>query len=120
MEIRKYINTQSEYEKAECEIREWVEKSYKGLSIEFKYPAPEVVQVDESVKYSKRRARQIVEVVNIKIGDILEKHAERIYIAERLERIYQKYPMFNIDVESLEDIKTNKEFLKCLNELVIR
>lgn len=120
MEIKDFISTEKEYKAAEDEIRTWVENTYHGLSIEFDWPAPEVVQVDKSVRYTKRRVRKIIEVVNIKIGEILEKRAERLYIAERLERIYAKHPDFNIDVESIEDIKTNPKFLRYLDELIIR
>lgn len=120
MKIRDYINTEKEYKTAEEEIRAWVEASYPGLSIEFNYPAPEVVQVDSTVHFTKRRVRKIIEAVNIKIGDVLEKNSERIYMAERLDRIYAKHPDFDLDIESVEDIKRNPQFLKYLNELILR
>ncbi len=120
MKLREYINTEKEYKAAEDEIRAWVEESYPGLSIEFNYPAPEVVQIDPAVHFTKRRVRKIIEVVNIKIGDVLEKNSERIYIAERLDRIYAKHPDFDLNVECIEDIKRNPQFLKYLDELIIR
>lgn len=120
MKLRDFISTDREYETAENEIREWVESSYPGLSIEFNYPAPEVVQVDSAVHFTKRRVRKIIEAVNIKIGDVLEKLSERIYIAERLDRIYAKHPDFDLEVEGIEDIKRNSQFLKYLDELIIR
>ena len=119
MKLRDYINTDKEYLAAEAEIREWVEQTYKGLSIDF-YPHLEVVQIDATVKFTKRRTRKIIEVVNIKIGDIMETRAERIYIAERLDRIYAKHPKFDLDVESIDDIKKDPKFLKYLDELILR
>lgn len=118
MKVRDFINEHKEYAAAEKEIREWVEKSYPGLSIDFE-PHIEIVQTSPVVVYPPERVKKIVEAVNIKIGDILESRAERIYIAERLERIYKNHPRFNIDVESIDDIKKNKLFLKYLKELVI-
>jgi len=120
MKLKEFINTNAEYDKAVVEIKEWVEQSYPGLSIEFDWPAPEIVRTDESVNFTKRRIRNITEAVNIKIGDVLEKYAESIYIAERLDRIYEKHPEFNIEVESIEDIKRNPQFLIYLDELIVR
>jgi len=120
MKLRDYINTGKEYKLVEDEIRNWVEKSYPGLSIEFNWPAPEIVQIDPKVRFSVSRVKKIVEVVNIKIGEIMESHAEEIYIAERLDRIYAKHPDFDIDVNSTEEIKKNPQFLGYLNELVIK
>ena len=118
MKVRDFINEHKEYTEAEKEIREWVEKSYPGLSIDFE-PHIEIVQTSPVVVYPPERVKKIVEAVNIKIGDILESRAERIYIAERLERIYKNHPRFDIDVESIDDIKKNKLFLKYLKELII-
>jgi hypothetical protein len=118
MKVRDFISEDKEYAAAEKEIREWVEKSYPGLSIDFE-PHIEIVQVNPVVVYPPERVEKIVEAVNIKIGDILESRAERIYIAERLERIYKNHPRFNIDVESIDDIKKNKLFLKYLKELIV-
>ena len=118
MKVRDFISEDKEYAAAEKEIRKWVEKSYPGLSIDFE-PHIEIVQVNPVVVYPPERVKKIVEAVNIKIGDIMESRAERIYIAERLERIYKNHPRFNIDVESIDDIKKNKLFLKYLKELII-
>ena len=118
MKVRDFINEHKEYTEAEKEIREWVEKSYPGLSIDFE-PHIEIVQTSPVVVYPPERVKKIVEAVNIKIGDILESRAERIYIAERLERIYKNHPRFDIDVESIDDIKKNKLFLKYLKELIV-
>ena len=120
MKLRDYINTADEYAAAENEIREWVEQSYPGLSVEFNWPAPEVVQVDPKVRFTKPRVRKIIEAVNIKIGDILESRAERIYISERLDRIYTAHPKFDLEVESIDDIKRNPKFLRYLGELILR
>lgn len=120
MELKKFINEYDVYKKVENEIREWVEKTYKGLSIDFYPNDMEIVRIDEKIDYTKEAVCKIVEVVNIKIGDILEAHDEEIYIAERLTRIWRNHPRFNIEVESIEDIKKNKKFLKYLKELIIR
>lgn len=120
MKLREFISTQKEYDAAANEIKQWVEQTYPSLSIEFNWPVPEVVQIEKGTRYTKRRVRQIIEVVNIKIGEILEKYAEKIYIAERLDRIYEKHPQFDLEVESIEDIKRNPQFLLYLDELIIR
>ncbi len=117
MQIREFINTDKAYGKVEEEIRKWVEKSYPGLTIEFNYPAPEIVQTDSRVKYKKSRVKKIVEAVNIRIGDVLTAHAEEIYIADLLERIYKRHPDFTADVSSIDDIKSNRQFLQYLREL---
>ena len=119
MRLKDFINENLVYDKVENEIREWVEKAYPGLSIDF-YPHLEIVQVDNNITIAKERAPKITEAVNIKIGDILEAHAEEIYIAERLTRIWKTHPRFNIEVESIEDIKKNAKFLKYLKELIIK
>lgn len=119
MNIREFISVDKAYSEAEAEIKAWVESSYPGLSIEFE-PHIEVVKIDQTADYAKNRTHKIVEVINIKIGDIMEQHAEEIYIAERLERIYKNHSDWNIDVNSIEDIKNNKEFLKYLDELILR
>ena len=119
MELREYISESAVYKKIEEEITAWVERSYPGLSIEFE-PHLELVQTDAGKRFTKPRVAKIVEAVNSKIGEIMEEHAEEIYIAERLERIYRRHPEFTIDVESMEDVKRNKRFLRYLDELVIR
>ena len=119
MRLKDFINENLVYDKVENEIREWVEKAYPGLSIDF-YPHLEIVQVDNNITIAKERVPKITEAVNIKIGDILEAHAEEIYIAERLTRIWKTHPRFNIEVESIEDIKKNAKFLKYLKELIIK
>lgn len=118
MNIREFINETSIYAQCESEIRDWVESSYPGLSIEFTGMSPEIVQVDAAKKFTKSRVRKITEVVNIKIGDVLEAHAEEIYVAERLERIYKNHPEFNLRVGSLEEIKRNETFCAYLKELI--
>ena len=120
MKLKEFINEYEVYKKVENEIREWVENTYKGLSIEFYDYTMEIVRLDENIDYDADQVQKITEVVNIKIGDILEAHEEEIYIAERLTRIWKNHPRFNIDVESIEDIKRNKKFLKYLDELIIR
>lgn len=119
MNIKDFISEKAVYKKTEEEIKTWVEMSYPGLSIEFE-PHLEIVQIDKTKRFKKSRVHKITEAVNIKIGNILEQHAEEIYIAERLERIYKKNPTFNIEVESIEDIKKNKDFLFELNNLIIQ
>ena len=119
MNLREFINTDQEYTQVEQETREWVEKSYPGLSIEFD-PHLEIVQTNPSKRFKPGRVKRITEAVNIKIGEIMERQAERIYIAERLDRIYKAHPDFSIEVESMADIKTSPLFLQYLNELIIR
>lgn len=120
MKLKEFINEDRVYTKVENEIKEWIETTYNGLSIEFYPQTMEIVRTDENIDFSEEQVKKIIEVVNIKIGDILEAHEEEIYIAERLTRIWKKHPRFNIDVESLEDIKRNEKFLKYLDELIIR
>lgn len=119
MELKKFINEDMVYLKVENEIREWVEKTYPGLSIDFE-PHLEIVRTDTKIDFSPAEVEKIVEVVNIKIGDIMELHQEEIYIAERLTRIWRNHPRFNIDVSSIQDIKNNPKFCKYLKELIIR
>ena len=117
MEIHEFISNDRVYKKVEDEIRAWVEKHYPGLSIEFNWPAPEIVQVDSNVRYRSSRVRKIVEAVNIQIGNVLEAHAEEIYIADLLDRIYARHPDFSIEVQSIDDIKADKLFLRYMREL---
>ena len=119
MKLKEFINEDKVYTAVENEIREWVEKSYPGLSIEF-FPHLEIVRTDPNIDFEKERVPKITEAVNIKIGDILEAHDEEIYIAERLTRIWRKHPRFNIEIESIEELKKNQKFLKYLKELIIK
>lgn len=119
MKLKDFINEDKVYTKVEEEIRNWIEETYQGLSIEF-WPHLEIVRTNALIDYPEDRVKKITEVVNIKIGDIMEKHAEEIVIAERLTRIWKNHPRFNIDVESIEDIKRNKKFLRYLKELIIK
>jgi len=120
MKLKQFINEDVVYTKVEEEIKKWVETTYEGLSIEFYAQTMEIVRTDENIDFSAEETQKITEVVNIKIGDILEAHAEEIYIAERLTRIWKNHPRFNIEVESIDDIKKNKKFLRYLDELIIR
>ena len=115
MKIKDFLKEHEIYLKVENEIREWVEKTYAGLSIEF-YPHLEVVRTNELINFNEEQVQKITEVVNIKIGDIMEKHAEEIYIAERLTRIWKNHPRFNPDVKSVDELKKHPQFLKYLKE----
>lgn len=119
MKLKEFINSEKAYKKAEREIRRWVEESYPGLTIEFNWPAPEIVQTDADVKYTRPRVHKITEAVNIKIGEVLDSHREEIYIADVLDRIYERHPRFNIDVENIEDLKRNRRFLEYFKELSV-
>lgn len=119
MKLKEFLSEDVVYTNAEKEIREWVEKTYYGLSIDF-YPHLEIVRTNESIDFSVEQVNKITEVINIKIGDILESRAEEIYIAERLTRIWKNHPRFNIDVETIDDVKKNPKFLKYLKELIIK
>lgn len=120
MKLKDFINEYAVYKKVENEIREWVETTYKGLSIDFYELTMEIVMTDPNIDYSAEQTQKITEIVNIKIGDILEAHAEEIYIAERLTRIWKKHPKYNPEVTDLESLKKSKRFLKYLDELIIR
>lgn len=116
MKLKEFISEDKVYAKVEEEIRNWIESTYNGLSIEFE-PHLEIVRTDENIDFSSEEVAKIVEVVNIKIGDIMEAHEEEIYIAEKLTQIWKKHPRFNIEVESIEDLKKDKKFLKYFKEL---
>jgi len=120
MKLKDFINEDEVYTRVENEIKDWVEKTYKGLTIEFYPNTLELLRTDDAIDFDEEQVKKITEVVNIKIGDILEEHDEEIYIAERLTRIWKKHPKFNIEVESIEDIKRNEKFLKYLKELIIK
>lgn len=119
MRLKKLLNENEVYCKVENEIREWVEKTYSGLSIEF-YPHLEIVRTNELIDFSQEQVKKIVEVVNLKIEELLEKYDEEIYIAERLTRIWKKHPEFNPEIENIEELKKHPKFLKYLKELIIR
>ncbi len=120
MRLKDFINEEAVYKKVENEIREWVETTYNGLSIDFYPLTMEIVRTDENIDYSEEQTQKITEVVNIKIEDILYAHREEIYIAERLTRIWKNHPKYNPEVNSLEDLKKSKRFLKYLKELIIK
>ncbi len=119
MKLKDFINEDKVYTAVEKEIREWVEKSWNGLSIEF-FPHLELVRTNELIDFSEERVKKITEVVNIKIGDILEKHEEEIYIAEKLTMIWKNHPRFNIDIENMEELKKHPLFLRYFKELYIK
>ena len=119
MKLKEFISEDKVYTQVEEEIRNWIEKTYPGLSIDYE-PHLEIVRTDKNVEFTPAEVEKIVEVVNIKIADILEAHDEEIYIAERLTRIWRNHPRFNIEVSSIEDIKRNKKFCKYLKELIIQ
>lgn len=116
MKLKEFLTEQIAYGKAEKEIVEWVESTYPGLTIEFSSVA-EIVRTDENIDYPEDKVPKIVEVVNIKIDEILTKYSEEIIIGEKLTLIWEKHPTFNPDVESIEDLKKNQKFLKYFKEL---
>lgn len=120
MKLKEFINEDKVYLEVEEEIKKWIEETYKGLSIDFYPQTMEIVRTNEQAEYNKEETKKITEVVNIKIDNILEEYAEKIYIAERLTRIWKHHPNFNIEVKNIEDIKKNKKFLKYLKELIIK
>lgn len=119
MKLKEFINEDKIYMKVEDEIKSWVENTYNGLSIEF-YPHLEIVRTNELIDFPSEEVQKIIEVVNIKIGDILESHAEEIYISEKLTKIWKRHPRFNIEVESLEGLKKDPLFLRYLRELSVK
>lgn len=120
MKLKEFLTEYKAYKKAEDEIVEWVEKTYPGLTMDFSGDVAEIVRTDENVDYSEDQVPKIVEVVNLKIDEILEKHEEEIYIAEKLTVIWKRHPMFNPDIESIAELKKNEKFLKYLKELKIK
>lgn len=121
MKVTELLNEQRIYKQCEDEIREWVEKTYEGLSIDFNLSNVEIVRTNPKIDYTPEEVKKIVEVVNIKIGDVLESHLEEIYLSERVTRIYKKHPRFkDYEIESIEALKKNKKFLKYLKELIIK
>lgn len=119
MKLKEFINENKVYNKIEKEIRDWVETTYTGLSIEFD-PHLELVRTNVLIDFNEERVKKITEIVNIIIGDILEEHAEEIYIAERLTRIWKKHPRFNIEINNLEEVKRHPLFLRYLKELIYK
>lgn len=117
MKLKEFLTEHIAYGKAEKEIVEWIEKTYPGLTMDFNGPVAEIVRTDENIDYSEDEVPKIVEVVNIKIDEILEKYQEEIYISEKLTLIWKKHPTFNPDVESIEDLKKNTKFIKYFKEL---
>lgn len=120
MRLKELINEYKAYQKAEKEITDWVEKTYPGLSLDCSGNIAEIVQVDDTVNYPKDQVPKIVEVVNIKIDEILEKHEEEIYIAEKLTQIWKKHPEFNPEIANIEELKRHPKFLKYFKELRIK
>ena len=120
MRLKELINEYKAYQKAEKEITDWVEKTYPGLSLDCSGNIAEIVQVDDTVNYPKDQVPKIVEVVNIKIDEILEKHEEEIYIAEKLTQIWKKHPEFNPETANIEELKRHPKFLKYFKELRIK
>ena len=118
MKLKKLINEDLVYTKVENEIREWVEKTYNGLSVDF-YPRVEIVRTGELVCYSEEQTIKICEVVNAKIDEILIAHQEEINLAQNLTKIWKKHPKFNPNISNLEELKTNTKFLKYFKELII-
>lgn len=121
MKVGELLNESRIYKQCEDEIREWVESSWQGLSIDFHPNNIEVVRIDEAIDYEPERVTKIIEAVNIKIGDILESHQEEIYLAGVIERIHKNHPRFKAyEIESIEALKKNKKFLKYFKELRAR
>lgn len=120
MRLKELISEYRAYQKAEKEITDWVEETYPGLSLDCSGNIAEIVQVDDTVNYPKDQVPKIVEVVNIKIDEILEKHEEEIYIAEKLTQIWKKHPEFNPEIADIEELKRHPKFLKYFKELRIK
>lgn len=112
----KEISEYKVYEKCEKEIREWVEANYAGLSIDF-YPHIEIVRTNRFTEYSKEQAEKIVESVNDKIAEILEKYAEELYLSSLAERVAKNHPKYNVELKKITDLKSEKVFLKYIKEL---
>lgn len=120
MKLKELINEYKAYEKVEKEIVEWVEKTYPGLTIAFYANMAEILRTDENIDFSEEEVPKIVEVINLKIDELLELHEEEIYIAEKLTLIWNKHPNFNPEIESIEELKRNEKFLKYFKELSLK
>lgn len=112
----KEISEYKIYEKCEKEIRDWVETNFAGLSIDF-YPHIEIVKTNKFTEYSKEQAGKIVESVNDKIAEILERHAEELYLASLAERVAKNHPRYNIELKDIAELKRDKKFLVYIKEL---
>ncbi len=112
----KEISEYKIYEKCEKEIREWVETNFTGLSIDF-YPHIEIVKINKFTEYRKEQTGKIVESVNDKIAEVLERHAEEIYLESLAERVAKNHPRYNVEFTELTDLKREKRFLAYVKEL---
>jgi hypothetical protein len=121
MKVIDLLNEDRIYKQCEDEIRAWVEETYPGLSIDFYANDIEIVRTDEKIDYAPEQVMKIVEVVNIKIGDILEANQEEIYLSEKVTQINKIHPRFkDYEVESIDALKKNKKFLKYFKELGLK
>ena len=121
MKVSDLLNEERIYKQCEDEIRAWVEETYPGLSIDFYANDIEIVRTDEKIDYAPERVKKIVEVVNIKIGEILEANQEEIYLSEKVTQINKIHPRFkDYEVESIDALKKNKKFLKYFKELGLK
>lgn len=121
MKVIDLLNEERIYKQCEDEIRAWVEETYPGLSIDFYANDIEIVRTDEKIDYAPEQVMKIVEVVNIKIGEILEANQEEIYLSEKVTQINKIHPRFkDYEVESIDALKKNKKFLKYFKELGLK
>lgn len=121
MKVGDLLNEDRIYKQCEDEIRAWVEETYPGLSIDFYANDIEIVRTDEKIDYAPEQVMKIVEVVNIKIGEILEANQEEIYLSEKVTQINKIHPRFkDYEVESIDALKKNKKFLKYFKELGLK
>lgn len=121
MKVLQLLNEERIYKQCEDEIRAWVEETYPGLSIDFYANDIEIVRTDEKIDYAPEQVMKIVEVVNIKIGEILEANQEEIYLSEKVTQINKIHPRFkDYEVESVDALKKNKKFLKYFKELGLK
>lgn len=120
MKLKQLINEYKVYCRIEDEVRAWVEKTYPGLTFECTPNRMEIVRTSEDIDYPEDRVLKIVEAVNLKIDGLLEANEEEIYISEKLTQIWKKHPRFNPEIESIEELKTNKKFLTYFKELSIK
>ena len=67
MKLKDFISEEEVYKRVEDEIRQWVEKTYKHLSIEFYPNNIEIVRTNKLIDYSPEEVSKITEVVNLKI-----------------------------------------------------
>jgi hypothetical protein len=121
MKLSEWIKPSYEvYDKCLDSAREWIEKTYAGLSLEIANEKIEVVRTDTKIDYTPLECERIVDALNLKLDEILETYDDEIVLSERVERIRRNHPRFDPPVADIKELKRDKKFLKYLKELIIK